>query len=261
MRKFLLITLMILCFEIFFADSNNKQNIAINTGAQGDFGVGQNQTTGGSAKIGFRVEKTDNYYIELMYSYSGITRILGNQRDFGNFLLNPSIDQDYSFHVNASYILNNDWKCPFFDNNGILYGISFKSSVTFSQWSSIITNLTNEINGFLIDINFPSLLLESTTIQFLGSNTIQGGCELGLGIKILGGDLSQSPDFIANNNVLGLNQTVFFGGVFNIFANINESIQPFIRLSYYNAPTIIKNFTGVQAVMGINIVSSLISSK
>lgn len=210
-------------------------------------------TSGGAdnagALLGLQFWQEEKYFLSGFFNYSGTNQVTGEPRNFGQFLLNPNTTgQSFYFAGNVKVTNNPFWM-----------GIGLNAGLVFTEWIATINDEEQSNEGFVIYLA-PSLLIQSKSFEINEETKFSMGCALGPSIRMLGGDLALEDDFRASAEVLGFSNKTLVGFEFQFFFKIN-TIQPFVKLTYFKTDETLKGFSDLQAYMGVNVLSSIIKSK
>ncbi len=205
------------------------------------------------AVLGFQLWKKDVGFLAVFFSFSGAQTISGSQSEFGSFLLNPATNGN-SFYLAGNRV----WQAG---HAPLWMGPSGRIGVTRSTWEATTAAGAQSVGGF-VGYFSPTFLLTSGTYSTTTGdrNEYQFGLEVGPSLRLLGGDLAQSDAFLSDPTVLGSADHSYLGYELTFFARLN-SAQPFIRISHFSADNPISGFSGTQAIIGFNILTSVFKSE
>lgn len=205
----------------------------------------------GGAIMGLQIGKKNNYFLSILFNYSGTKKIAGEQSSFGSFILNPSTEGS-SFTLSGNKLMT-------IPGTKILFGFSGRLGVSFTEWEVTNTEGTEAHNGSLLYL-VPGVILVSNEMDYGDTGKFQVGLEVGLGIRKIIGDLSQADEFISRDEVLGVSRTSFSGLEATIFLRLNN-VKPFIRITLYPEKYGIKGFSGFQAYLGFDLIAPLFKDR
>ena len=228
-----------------------EEIIAFPAGATSGLKPEKEEKTGNAGGIfGFYYGMSDTFSLSFLYNISGDNKVFGLPEQFGSFLLNPSSNGS-SFLATGEYILKNGAKTSL--------GLSFRGGISFTDWEATIAGAAVSHKGQVFFF-VPSLRFCTNERNFGDNNTLKIIVDVGLGIRGIIGNLGQTPEFLSDKAVLGWDKKIFVGGELTISARINK-ITPFIRITCYSPKSDIPSFSDLQAYIGIDVISTLFSSK
>lgn len=267
MKKYLIVMIWSVCFLIEpWSQSQNLltepaveqrlglrsslKQYAIPAGATLGMDPSNSDNSSAQALLGFQYWEKNKYFISAFYSYAGTSITTGNQSNFGYHLLNPSTNG------NAIYASGNYYFLP---NIGL--GVAGRIGAVYSVWGKEINSIDYQSNGLLI-YAVPEISWCTANIP-LGKNKdneFQIGIDVGPSIRWIIGNLAKPGGFIEESEVLGISEKYFIGFEINAYFRLN-SIQPYVRISYFKTDNYIDSFSNWQGSIGINILTSIFRDK
>lgn len=242
----------------------DKPEFAIPLGATAGLGADAEKDATAGALLGFQIattRKESKSFVSLFFSLAPAETIRGEQKDFGAFLLNPS-RAGSSFFLAGNYLWNPNHSEP---KKEYYIGPSLRTGLTRSTWQATVDSTSQSVDGF-VGYATLSFLVMSRTHKTAGgnsegqSNEYEFGLEVGPTYRWIGGDLARGRSFIESPEVLGTAQTSLAGFEATFFARLNTA-KPFLRLTRFKRGTSIPGFSGWQAMIGVDILSSLFRSE
>jgi len=258
------------------APSDDATQVVAGANAVTNAGGGQSNA---AALIGVR-QYTGNNALSILFNLADAGSFDTKQGNVGAFFLDPNLDRrGLQFHWgHASYTrsLGKDangqdrvladgeddprdaigWYVRFGFTNA-----NFQGDVKTGSGSNTVTTPTT-VNGWVANTSLGvQWISRAHTIKVEDkSQSFSFGAELGLTSRYLFGDISQSRHGDFRTQALGSGRNSYIGFEASLYVNMGDA-RPYIRVSNFPYSDSIDGFTGWQAVLGIDVVTTLFSTK
>jgi hypothetical protein len=228
--------------------ATTETEFAFPAGASGGVATSDTDEGDAGALLGVQVWQPGTWFTSVLFNFGGAREVEGPQAAFGAYMLDPG-SGGRSLNFALSRMLRGDGV----KRSGV--GVFGRGGASFTTWTdpTPATPSDADINGMVIFGTAGAQIL-SRTIEYDDTNEYQFGTELGIALRALGGDLAQTD--AARAELFGSDKTTFISPEITVFARLN-SIQPFLRITFFGAENDVRAFTGAQGFLGVTVLSAL----